>query len=356
MPSRPLRSLFAIACVVGALAVGCNNTNPADVPAAGSSGTAASDVKVALSFDIGGRGDLGFNDAAYRGMQDAVRDGLISPDNTAYLESNASGSNRDANTETLADEGFDLVVCVGYAFSPGVNQLAKQYPDTYFAVIDGYAKDAPNVTNLTFKENEGSFLVGAAAAMKTQSGTIGFLGGQEGTGLIEKFQAGYEAGAKAVDPRIHFLTEYIGDTAAAYNDITAGEALSAKMYDAGADVIYHAAGKSGLGLFKAAVEAHKLAIGVDSDQSLTASPAERGLILTSMVKRVDTAVHDTINAVVNDSFVSGYQSFGLADDGVGYAVDRYNDTPSLLSDEIQARLAAYKAQIVSGEIKVPTTP
>jgi basic membrane protein A len=356
MPIRARRSLLALALLAGILAAACNNTNPADVPAAGASGTAASDVKVALSFDIGGRGDLGFNDAAYRGMQEAVQDGLISADNTAYLESNASGSNRDENTETLADEGFDLVVCVGYAFSPGVNQLAKQYPDTFFAVVDGYAKDAPNVTNLTFKENEGSFLVGAAAAMKTQTGTIGFLGGQEGTGLIEKFQAGYEAGARAIDPHIRFLTEYIGDTAAAYNNITAGEALSAKMYDEGADVIYHAAGKSGLGLFKAAVEADKLAIGVDSDQSLTASPAERALILTSMVKRVDTAVHDTIKAVVNDSFVSGYQSFGLADDGVGYAVDRYNDTPALLSDEIQARLAAFKAQIVSGEIKVPTTP
>jgi basic membrane protein A len=361
-PSRPIathrrgpRSLLAAALLAALAAAACNNRNPADVQAPAASG-GQSDVRVALSFDIGGRGDLGFNDAAYRGMQRAVDDGLVAAGNTDYLESNASGSNRDANTETLADEGFDLIVCVGYAFSPGVNELAKQYPDTYFAVVDGYAKDAPNVTNLTFKENEGSFLVGAAAAMKTETGTIGFLGGQEGTGLIEKFQAGYEAGAEAVDPHIRFLTEYIGDTSAAYNNITAGEALSAKMYDEGADVIYHAAGKSGLGLFKAAVEASKLAIGVDSDQSLTASPAERRLILTSMIKHVDTAVHDTIEAVVDGSFVSGYQSFGLADDGVGYAVNRYNDTPELLSEDIQAKLAAFKAQIVAGEIKVPTTP
>jgi basic membrane protein A and related proteins len=355
MPGRSIRRLVALAAAFALAAVACNNTNPAE-QGSGSSSGASTGVRVALSFDIGGRGDLGFNDAAYKGMEDAVHDGLIRASDTTYLESNATGSDRDSNTATLADEGFDLVVCVGYAFSPGVNQLAKEYPKTDFAVVDGYAKDAANVTNLTFKENEGSYLVGAAAAMKTRTGTIGFLGGQEGTGLIEKFQAGYEAGARAIDPNINVLTEYIGDTSAAYDDITKGETLSAKMYDEGADVIYHAAGKSGLGLFKAAVEAHKLAIGVDSDQSLTASPDERPLILTSMIKRVDTSVFDTIKAVVNGSFVSGYQSFGLADDGVGYAVNRYNDTPQLLSDDIQAKLDALKAQITSGEITVPTTP
>ena len=353
MPASQTHRVVALAAALAVAVGACNNTNPAEQ---GNGASGAAGVRVALSFDIGGRGDLGFNDAAYRGMQDAVRDGLIRASDTTYLESNATGSDRDSNTATLADEGFDLVVCVGYAFSPGVNQLAKEYPQTDFAVVDGYAKDAANVTNLTFKENEGSYLVGAAAAMKTSTGTIGFLGGQEGTGLIEKFQAGYEAGARAIDPNIRFLTEYIGDTSAAYDDITKGETLSAKMYDEGADVIYHAAGKSGLGLFKAAVEANRLAIGVDSDQSLTASPEERPLILTSMIKRVDTAVYDTIKAVVNDSFVSGYQSFGLADNGVGYAVNRYNDTPQLLSDDIQAKLDALKAQIESGEITVPTTP
>lgn len=336
----------------------CSDTNPAEQgeSSTDASGNAASAVSVALSFDIGGLGDLGFNDAAYAGMQGAVESGLISEDNTAYLESNNTGSNRDANTENLADQGFDLIVAVGYVFSPTVNQLAEQYPDEYFAVVDGYAKDSPNVTNLTFRENEGSFLVGAAAAMKTQTGTVGFLGGQEGTGLIEKFQAGWEAGARSVDPNIEFLTEYIGDTTAAYNDITKGEALSAKMYDAGADVVYHAAGKSGLGLFKASEAAGELAIGVDVDQSLTASPEEQSLILTSMIKRVDTAVYDTIEAVADDSFVSGYQSFGLADGGVGYAVNEYNDNPQLLSEDVRAKLDEYEAQIVSGAIKVPTEP
>ena len=197
---RRLIGIVEAAVVLGASA--CGNTNPADVGGTASPSGTGSDVRVALSFDIGGLGDLGFNDSAYKGIQDAVRDGLVLADNTEYLETNLSGSNRDSNTETLADQGFDLVVCVGYPFSPAVNQLARQYPDIDFAVVDGYSKDAPNVTNLTFEENEGSFLVGAAAAMKTQTGTIGFLGGQEGTGLIEKFQAGYEAGAKAVDPGI----------------------------------------------------------------------------------------------------------------------------------------------------------
>jgi basic membrane protein A and related proteins len=355
MRVRPGGVLLALAAAVALAAGACGDTNPADVQPE-DPGTAASDIRVALSFDIGGLGDRGFNDSAYKGMQDAVSEGLIAAENTDYLEPNATGSNRDANTEALADQGFDLIVCVGFVFSPGVNDLAKQYPDAYFAVVDGYAKEAPNVTNLTFEEHEGSFLVGAAAAMKSGTGTIGFLGGQEGTGLIEKFQAGYEAGAREIDPNIRFLTEYIGDTTAAFNDITKGEALSRKMYDEGADVIYHAAGKSGLGLFKAAVEAGQLAIGVDSDQSLTASAEERALILTSMIKRVDTAVYDTIKAVINDSFISGYQSFGLADDGVGYAVNQYNDNPELLSEDIQARLEEFRRQIIDGDIEVPTEP
>ena len=165
-----LLGIAAVVLVVGASA--CGDTNPADVGGTGASAGPGSDVRVALSFDIGGLGDLGFNDSAYKGMQDAVRDGLVRAENTEYLESNASGSNRDSNTEALADQGFDLVVCVGYPFSPGVNQLARQYPDTDFAVVDGYSKDAPNVTNLTFEENEGSFLVGAARSVFTGRGVF----------------------------------------------------------------------------------------------------------------------------------------------------------------------------------------
>jgi basic membrane protein A len=345
--------LFAVALIAAA----CGGGDPAEqAEEDGDGGAAQSDIGVGVAFDIGGLGDQSFNDAAYRGLQDAIDDGLISEDNTETVEPNASGSNRDDNVVNLADQGFELVVPVGFAFSPGIDEIAPEYPDTSFAVIDGFAQDAPNVANLTFKEHEGSFLVGAAAAMKSETGTIGFLGGQQGTGLIEKFQAGYEAGAREINPDIEILVEYIGDSTAAFNDPTRGEALSAKMYDGGADVIYHAAGASGAGLFAAAVEANQYAIGVDSDQSLTASPEQRKLILTSMLKRVDTAVYDAIQQVTEENFQSGTQVFGLAEQGVDYAVNQYNDNEDLLSQEIQDRLDELKQQIIDGEIKVPEAP
>jgi basic membrane protein A and related proteins len=192
--------------------------------------------------------------------------------------------------------------------------------------------------------------------MKSEGETVGFLGGQEGTGLIERFQAGYEAGVTEIDPNIEVLVEYIGDSTQAFNDPTRGEALSASMYDDGADVIYHASGASGAGLFQAAVEAQQLAIGVDSDQSLTASPEQQELILTSMLKRVDTAVHDVIEQVANDQFEPGTQVLGLAEDGVGYAVNEYNDNPELLSSDIQSRLEELKQMIIDGDITVPDAP
>ena len=317
---------------------------------------AASDIKVGLALDVGGLGDKSFNDAANRGLQQAIEDGLVAEENTDLIETNQTGSNRDANIVNLADSGYDLILGIGFSFSPGIDKIAGDYPDQFFGIIDGFAAEAPNVANLGFTEHEGSFLVGAAAAMKSESGTIGFLGGQEGTGLIEKFEAGYVAGAEAVNPDIEVLVEYIGDSVQAFVDPTKGEALSTKMYDEGADVVYHASGQSGLGLFKAAVEADKLAIGVDSDQSLTASPEEQKLILTSMLKRVDTAVYETIKAVVEDSWEPGFLVFSLADGGVDYAVNEFNDNEELLSQEIQTQLDDYKQQIIDGEIKVPEKP
>jgi basic membrane protein A and related proteins len=351
--------------VVAALALSaaaCGGGNPADTsPSGGGNGgnDGGSDVQVGLAYDVGGRGDQSFNDAAYRGLQAAIDEGLVAEENVNTLEANQSGSNRDDNVVNLAEQGADLVIPVGFAFSEGIQKVAPDFPDVNFAIVDGFAcldKPCENVSNLTFKEEEGSFLVGAAAALKSEAGTIGFLGGQQGTGLIEKFQAGYEAGAKAVNPDIEILVEYIGDTTQAFVDPTKGEALSNSMYDGGADIVYHAAGLSGSGLFKAAVSQNKLAIGVDSDQSLTASPDQRKLILTSMLKRVDTAVHDAIQQVGEGSFKAGTEVFGLAEQGVGYAVNEYNDNDQLLSKDIQKKLEDYKKQIVSGEIKVPTEP
>jgi basic membrane protein A len=332
----------------------------------GTGGTGAAecnaDIQVGMAFDIGGLGDKSFNDSANAGLQQAIADGLVCEDNVVTNEANSTGSDRDQNLQALADAGFNLVIGVGFAFSPGVNTIAPDYPDTSFMIVDGYAtcgtacgltNDAeaiPNVADYTFKEQEGSFLVGAAAVLKCQCTTIGFLGGQTGP-LIEKFQAGYEAGAAQIDPDVEVLVEYIGDDTTAFNDPVKGEQLSTSMYDDGAEIVYHAAGASGAGLFNAAVEAQKFAIGVDSDQYLTASPEQQPLILTSMLKRVDVAVFNSIEAVGAGSLGSS-QIFGMAEDGVDYATSN----PEELTADITEQLDGFKQQIIDGTIVVPDTP
>ncbi len=322
------------------------------------------DIQVGMAFDIGGLGDKSFNDAAKAGLDQAVADGLVCEENVVTNEANSTGSDRDQNAQALADAGFDLVIGVGFAFSEGINAIGVDYPDTSFMIVDGFATcplefcsfltndvaDLPNVADYTFKEHEGSFLVGAAAALKCGCDTIGFLGGQTGT-LIEKFQAGYEAGAAEINPNIEVLVEYIGDDTTAFNDPVRGEALSTAMYDDGAEIIYHAAGASGAGLFNAAVAADKLAIGVDSDQYLTASPEQQPLILTSMLKRVDTAVYTAIAGVGDGSF-GGSLVFGMAEEGLDFATSN----PEQLTDDIVTQLDDFKAQIIDGTIVVPDVP
>ena len=332
----------------------------------GTGGTGAAecnaDIQVGMAFDIGGLGDKSFNDSANAGLQQAIADGLVCEENVVTNEANSTGSDRDQNLQALADAGFNLVIGVGFAFSPGVNTIAPDYPDQSFMIVDGYAtcgtacgltNDAeaiPNVADYTFKEQEGSFLVGAAAVLKCQCKTIGFLGGQTGP-LIEKFQAGYEAGAAQIDPEVEVLVEYIGDDTTAFNDPVKGEQLSTAMYDDGAEIVYHAAGASGAGLFNAAVEAQKFAIGVDSDQYLTASPEQQPWILTSMLKRVDVSVFNAIEAVGAGSLGSS-QVFGMAEDGVDYATSN----PEELTADITEQLDEFKQQIIDGTIVVPDTP
>ena len=355
--------------VLSVVAAACGDDDGGETGGAGGTATGGTagaecnaDIQVGMAFDIGGLGDKSFNDAANAGLQQAIADGLVCEDNVVTNEANSTGSDRDQNLQALADAGFNLVIGVGFAFSPGVNTIAPDYPDTSFMIVDGYAtcgtacgltNDAeaiPNVADYTFKEQEGSFLVGAAAVLKCQCKTIGFLGGQTGP-LIEKFQAGYEAGAAQIDPEVEVLVEYIGDDTTAFNDPVKGEQLSTAMYDDGAEIIYHAAGASGAGLFNAAVEAQKEAIGVDSDQYLTASPEQQPLILTSMLKRVDVAVFNSIEAVGAGS-LGGSQVFGMAEDGVDYATSN----PEELTADITEQLDAFKQQIIDGTIVVPDTP
>jgi basic membrane protein A and related proteins len=343
----PLGVLLAVFALTAAACGGATPTGP--------DGDGAGDLRVGVALDVGGLLDKSFNDAANAGLQKAIQDGLVAAENTDLLETNQTGSNRDENVITLADQGYDLIWANGFAFSEAIAGFAADYPNVNFAIQDGFAtfiaEDPANILDINFKANEGSFLVGAAAGLKTQTQTVGFLGGQEGTGLIEDFQAGFEAGVAEVCPDCEVLVEYIGDSTQAFVNPTAGEALSESMYDDGADIIYHAAGQSGLGLFKEAVEQgpEALAIGVDSDQYLTASPEEQEHILTSMLKRVDVAIYDTIEAAANDAFEPGSQVFGLAEEGVGYATSN----PDLLTDEIVTQLEDLKAQIIAGDIVVP---
>jgi basic membrane protein A and related proteins len=358
--------LFGVLSIVAAACGGDDDDGGAGGTATGSTGGAEcnADMQVGVAYDVGGLGDKSFNDAANRGLQQAIADGLVCEDNAILNEANSTGSDRDQNVQALADAGMDLVVGVGFAFSEGINTIAPDYPDVNFMIVDGFATiptkfsgfpneaDAiPNVADYTFKEQEGSFLVGAAAVLKCECKTIGFLGGQTGF-LIGKFQAGYEAGAHQIDPDVKVLVEYIGDDTTAFVNPVAGEELSTKMYDDGAEIIYHAAGASGAGLFNAAVEAQKLAIGVDSDQYLTASPEQQPLILTSMLKRVDVAVYNAIRSVGESGDLGGSQVFGMAEDGVDYATSN----PTELTADITEQLDEFKQQIIDGTIVVPEEP
>jgi basic membrane protein A and related proteins len=363
---KVLRSLAPPMVMLALIAAACSNSSSA---AGGSqSGTQCNqDLKVGLALDVGGLGDKSFNDAAYTGLQNAIKDGIVCVENTKFLEANATGSNRGENITNLAEAGYQLIVGVGFAFSPDINEIAKDYPDENFAVIDGYAtcgtacgltNDAdaiPNVADLTFTEQQGSFLVGAAAALEAAKlnncTTVGFLGGQTGP-LIGKFEAGYTAGVHKVNPNIKVLVQYIGDDVTAFNDATKGEALSTGMYDDGACIIYHAAGASGAGLFNAAVKADKLAIGVDSDQYLTASADQKPLILTSMIKRVDTAVYNAIQQTGQGSFKGGPEVFDLAHQGLDYS----KSNTQLMTQDIIDQLEKYRQDIISGAIKVPEKP
>jgi len=322
-------------------------------------GQAVEAKKVGVVYDIGGRGDKSFNDSAYAGLEAAKQaqgDKIAAKD----VEPNPDGSNRKELLDSLADEGYGLIFGVGFLFSEDIAKSATESPDTSFAVIDGFADSCTqpdsNLLCIGFKEQEGSFLVGAAAALKTKSNTVGFVGGLEGD-LIKKFQAGYEAGVKYIADRdgktIKVLVDYAGNTPEAFRNPAKGKELALKQIGQGADVIYHASGGTGAGVIAAATEKKKYVIGVDSDQSLTASPAEQKWILTSMLKRVDNAVTQTITSFVGGSLKGGIQTFGLKEGGIDYAKNDFNT--ELLGD-IPTTLDDLKQKIINGEITVPDKP
>lgn len=313
-------------------------------------------VPVGMAYDIGGRGDQSFNDSAAAGLDQAVTDYGIE---ATELEPSGGGENREENLRLLAEAGNELVFGIGFAFAEGVGNAAADFPETSFAIVDDASlADVPNVTSLVFAEEQGSALVGAAAALKSTTGKIGFVGGVAGLGLIEKFQAGYEFGAMFVNPDIEIEVQYLTEFPdfAGFSDPAKGKEAALAQYEAGADIIYHAAGGSGAGVFEAAKETSEAtgtkvwAIGVDSDQYLTADPAIQEYILTSMLKRVDTAVYSTITAFINNETQGGVIVLDLASDGVGYS------TSGGFVDDIQTQLDELREAIVSGEVVVPTEP
>ncbi|WP_214320815.1 BMP family lipoprotein [Nonomuraea sediminis] len=304
-------------------------------------------LKVGLAFDVGGRGDKSFNDSAYAGLEKAQKDlGAEVKD----LSPKADGSDRGALLQQLADAGYNPIVAVGFAYGDDVKKVAAEYPEVQFAIVDS-ASNAPNVTGLQFAEEQGSYLAGVVAALKTKTNHVGFVGGVE-TDLIKKFEAGFLAGVKATNPKVKIDTKYLtpdGDFSG-FKAPDKGKVAADKMYQDGADIVYHAAGDSGQGVFQAAAAAKKKAIGVDSDQRQTVDAALQPVIMTSMLKRVDVGVFEYIKAFQGGAKGGSNTIYDLKVDGVGLA------TTGGEIDDIKDKIDAAKQKIISGEIQVPTKP
>lgn len=354
---RRLTKIAAVSAVLALAVTGCAKEEPASTESASTDmcDGGGDGPKVGLAYDVGGRGDQSFNDSAAVGMQKAV-DELDATCTEAEAQDGEAESAREDRLRSLAEDGHNPIIGVGFAYSDATDAVAPDFPDVNFAVIDGFdptgdeAND--NVAYLGFAEQEGSFLVGAAAALKSESGHIGFVGGVNND-LIQKFEAGYTAGATEVNPDIEVDVTYIEETdLKGFNDPAGGKAAAAAMYEGGADIVYHASGGSGAGVFDAAVDAgdNMWAIGVDSDQYLTASDDAQPHILTSMLKRVDTATFDMTQSVDDGEALTSYQTYNLEADGVGYA------TSGGFVDDITGDLDEYGDQIKSGDITVPDKP
>jgi basic membrane protein A len=341
--------------LAGSMALAACASDQKTSSGSGSSGSSASssgDLQIGLAYDTGGRGDKSFNDSAYAGVEAGIKDlgGTVTE-----LTPNADASNRVDLLTQLADDGKNPVIAVGFAFADALAAVAPQYPNTQFAIVDQSVADMglKNATGLLFAANEGSYLGGVAAALKSESGHIGFVGGVE-TPLIQEFEAGYVAGAQAAKPGIIIDRQYISPAGdfSGFSDPAKGKILAQGMFQAGADIVYHAAGGSGQGVFEAASEAGGRAIGVDSDQYETVGdPALQRVIMTSVLKRVDNAIQAYLTDYSKGSVSGGTDVVNdLQSGGVGLA------TSGGQIDDIKAQIDDYTKKIIAGDIKVPTTP
>jgi basic membrane protein A len=300
----------------------------------------AQDFTPAVIFDMGGKFDKSFNEAAYNGAERFKNESGIE-----YLEFEVTNeSQRDQALRRMARRGANVVIAVGFSFATPLEQIAKEFPDTKFVIIDGVVEQ-PNVQSVVFKEHEGSFLVGMAAAMASKTGKVGFVGGMD-IPLIRNFAHGYQQGVKYINPDAEVFVNMTGTTPAAWNDPAKGAELAQSQFDRGADVVYAAAGGTGLGVLQAAADSGKLSIGVDSNQNYL----HPGSVLTSMLKRVDVAVYNAFKDAKAGTLKTGTQNLGLAEGGVGYAIDDNNR--ALITPEMEAQLEEAKAKIISGELEV----
>lgn len=323
---------LALVLAAGLAASGCRDLSYA--------GGDPNKIHVGIVFDSGGKDDRSFNAAAFRGVTRAAKDFPIvlrdaEPGDPASLE---------PATRAFAEVGYDLIIGIGFAQTPIIEAVAKDYPNVNFAIVDGVS-NLPNVASLVFKEHEGSYLVGMIAARTSKTGVLGFVGGMD-IPLIHRFATGYAEGARAANPKVRVIQNYVGVTEAAWNNPGKGKELAVAQIGKGADVIFSAAGNSGLGVFDAAEQYKKFVIGVDSNQNWV----KPGYVLTSMVKRVDNAVYTIIGDMVNGRFKGGIHVYGLPDGGIGYAMDQYNE--KLVPKNVIAEVEAAKAKIIAGEIKV----
>ncbi|MBS1701509.1 MAG: BMP family ABC transporter substrate-binding protein [Armatimonadetes bacterium] len=305
----------------------------------GSTNPSGSALKVAMVFDMGGRGDKSFNDSAYAGLQRAEKEFGF----TGRTVDTKAAKDYETNLSTLAEDGNDVIFAIGINQQNAVQAIAPKYPNVHFAIVDAPV-DAPNVRSLLFSEEQGSYLAGFIAGSTTKTGKIGFVGGQK-IDLIEKFEAGYKAGALAANPKVVVLP---GKYTESWDDTQAGKENAKALFSDGADIVYHAAGRCGIGVIEAAKETGKFAIGVDGDQDDQAP----GHVLTSMIKHVDEAVYQTIKDVKDGKFTPGIKVYDLKVNGVGLSDMKY--TKDIIGADTLKKLDQVKQDIIDGKIKVPT--
>ena len=303
--------------------------------------TAPAALKIGLIYDVTGRGDLSFCDAAYAGAKKAEDEWGFKLTEVTPSQS----TDTELTLRRLAKLKYDLIIGVGFLFQEPMKRVASDFPDVKFALIDAVVEQL-NVASLTYRAHEGTFLAGVIAALKTDTKQIGFIGGMK-VPLVEAFEVGYRAGIQATNPDIKLVADYIGVTPQAFNDPTKGKELALTQYNRGVDVILAAAGASGLGVLEAAKDVQKSIIWVDSNGNNLAP----GLVLTSVIKGVEISVYETIKSVREGNFSGGLKNYGLKEGGVEYIVDDANRT--LLSDEILEQVEAFKAKIIAGDIVVP---